>query len=147
MSDRAALIGRYVEQLLGQLEQTASASLRSDLCDRVERMLALMPDASSPRRPRSAPATARPLTITGIIEVVARHFELTPDDLTGPCREQPIVTARQIAMMIAREHDATLVAIGEAFNRTHTTVMHALQACEGACIDDVREEVERAFPG
>jgi chromosomal replication initiator protein len=48
------------------------------------------------------------------------------DELLSASRAQPVAFARQVAMYLSRElTDATLPAIGRAFGKNHTTVMHA----------------------
>ena len=62
-----------------------------------------------------------------IIKETADYYTLTPDELLGPSRSRPLVTARQVAMYLCRElTPLSLPKIGEAFGgRDHTTVMHA----------------------
>jgi chromosomal replication initiator protein len=61
-----------------------------------------------------------------IQERTAAAFGLTVEDLRSPTRAASVAWARQVAMYLARElTDATLPAIGKAFGRNHTTVMHA----------------------
>ena len=62
-----------------------------------------------------------------IMDEVAAYFSLTVEDLCSPSRSRQLVTARQIAMYLARElTDLSLPRIGKAFGgRDHTTVMHA----------------------
>jgi chromosomal replication initiator protein len=68
-----------------------------------------------------------------IMDEVADYFSLTVDDLCSPSRSRQLVTARQIAMYLARElTDLSLPRIGKAFGgRDHTTVMHAKQKIAG----------------
>jgi chromosomal replication initiator protein len=62
-----------------------------------------------------------------IMQEVADYFSLTVEDLCSPSRSRQLVTARQIAMYLARElTEMSLPRIGKAFGgRDHTTVMHA----------------------
>jgi chromosomal replication initiator protein len=68
-----------------------------------------------------------------IMEEVAAYFSLTVEDLCSPSRSRQLVTARQIAMYLARElTDLSLPRIGKAFGgRDHTTVMHAKSKIAG----------------
>ena len=70
--------------------------------------------------------TSRKVTAELILEVVARQFGVTVDDLTGKKRSREIATPRQIAMYICREMTSlSTTSIGIAFGgRDHTTVMH-----------------------
>jgi chromosomal replication initiator protein len=81
------------------------------------------PQGPVPRRPRPG---GRRLEL--IMDEVADYFSLTVEDLCSPSRNRQLVTARQIAMYLARElTDLSLPeVIGKAFGgRDHTTVMHA----------------------
>jgi chromosomal replication initiator protein len=62
-----------------------------------------------------------------IMEVVARHFNLKPEDFKSKKRNREIAFPRQIAMYLCRElTDMSLPQIGSEFGgRDHTTVMHA----------------------
>jgi chromosomal replication initiator protein len=72
-----------------------------------------------------------PRTITPdlILETTAATFGLSIDELRGPSRTRPLVTARQICMYLFRElTDYSYPAIGREFGgRDHTTVMHAVE--------------------
>jgi chromosomal replication initiator protein len=73
------------------------------------------------------------VSVTLIMEEVAAYFSLTVEDLCSPSRSRQLVTARQIAMYLARElTDLSLPRIGKAFGgRDHTTVMHAKSKIAG----------------
>jgi len=64
-----------------------------------------------------------------IIELVAREWQTTVEDLLGRDRTQKIAEPRQVAMYLLRkETDASLPMIGEVLGgRDHTTVMYAIQ--------------------
>jgi chromosomal replication initiator protein len=65
-------------------------------------------------------------TVREIQEQTCAAFGVTMDDLLSSSRAQPVAWPRQVAMYLARElTDATLPAIGRAFGKNHTTVMHA----------------------
>jgi chromosomal replication initiation ATPase DnaA len=61
-----------------------------------------------------------------IIEATAALYGVTPDHLTGPDRTRGIAQARQAAFSAAHQEGHSIAAIGRAFNRDHTTVMHGL---------------------
>ncbi len=62
-----------------------------------------------------------------VIEVIAEHFTVSLDQLTGPSKVRKIVTARQFGMFLTREYcEMSTTKIGEVYGgRDHTTVMHA----------------------
>lgn len=83
-------------------------------------------------------AHQRELTPEEILGSTAAAFGLSPTELTGPSRRQPLVRARQTAMYLCRElTDLSLPKIGQAFGgRDHTTVMHALERVKELMVKD-----------
>jgi chromosomal replication initiator protein len=68
----------------------------------------------------------RKRTVLEIQQATCDEFGISLDDLRSTSRAAGIAWARQVAMYLSRElTDATLPAIGRAFERNHTTVMHA----------------------
>jgi len=69
------------------------------------------------------------VTAKMILDATARMFGFTLDELCGPNRRRPLVTARQIAMYVMRElTDFSYPAIAREFGgRDHTTVIHAVE--------------------
>jgi chromosomal replication initiator protein len=65
-------------------------------------------------------------TVEEIQERTCAAFGVSVEALRSPSRAAQVAWPRQVAMYLARElTDATLPAIGRAFGRNHTTVMHA----------------------
>ena len=64
-----------------------------------------------------------------IIELVAKEWQVSPDELVGRDRSQKVAQPRQVAMYLLRkETDASLPQIGEVLGgRDHTTVMYAIE--------------------
>ena len=61
---------------------------------------------------------------TKIVDVIARQFEITPDDIYGRSKAHTVVEARQKAMLLVRMNTRMSYAdIGRMFDRDHTTVM------------------------
>lgn len=72
-------------------------------------------------------SAARHISITDIIEVVTRHFDVRLADLQSKRRSQSITLPRQICMYLARnltKHSLEEIG-GHLGGRDHTTVMHA----------------------
>ncbi|MGH7751827.1 MAG: chromosomal replication initiator protein DnaA [Gemmatimonadales bacterium] len=69
------------------------------------------------------------ITPKRILDTTAAMFGFSLDELCGPSRRRPLVTARQICMYVFRElTDFSYPAIGREFgNRDHTTVIHAVE--------------------
>jgi chromosomal replication initiator protein len=70
-----------------------------------------------------------PCPPVGVIRIVAEHFGLRTDDLTGRKRTKEIANARQIAMYLLREeNDLSLPAIGDQLGgRDHSTVRYGVE--------------------
>lgn len=69
----------------------------------------------------------RRITITDIIDVVTRHFDVRITDLQSKRRSQSVTMPRQICMYLARQmtkHSLEEIG-GHLGGRDHTTVMHA----------------------
>jgi chromosomal replication initiator protein len=92
------------------------------------------------------------LSIEAIIEVVAKYFSLSSNDLKGKKRTQKIVFPRQLAMYIARElteHSTT--ELGQSFGgKDHATVMHSIekiktQRITDPSLDSIIESLKRSI--
>lgn len=134
----AAKIERNIRELEGALIRvTAFASLNNAELDRslAEVVLqALLPET-----------TTREVSAARILTMTADYFELTVEELRSPNRTRSLVQPRQIAMYLCRElTDLSLPKIGEAFNRDHTTVMHAEKRIRKAMAErrDVYDHVQ-----
>ena len=68
------------------------------------------------------------ITPERIQEVVARYYNISPEDITGSKRSNAIAKPRQIAMYLSRQLlDMSLPKLGEHFGgRDHTTVIHGI---------------------
>ena len=75
-----------------------------------------------------APART-PCTPTAVVRIVAEHFRLQTEDLTGRKRTKEIAYARQIAMYLLREENGlSLPVIGEQLGgRDHSTVRYGVE--------------------
>ena len=122
----ATKVKENIRELEGALIRvTAYASLNRQLLTRdlAESVLADFVASNQPRQ----------ITSRQIIEISARHFGFSVDELIGPSRRRPLVIARQIAMYLFRElTDFSYPAIGREFgDRDHTTVIHAVEKISG----------------
>ena len=74
---------------------------------------------------------AEQITVSHIIDVIATAFHLDSDTLKGKKRIARVNQARQVAMFLAREMtESSLPQIGDAFGRSHTTVLHGCNKIE-----------------
>ena len=78
------------------------------------------------------------VTLTYIVDIVADHFSLTPQEIYSKNRSKNIAYPRQIAMYMCRKYlNMSLLDIGKAIgNKDHTTVMHAFKKIE----EDLKED-------
>jgi len=69
------------------------------------------------------------ITVSEIQKLCADQFKVRVKDLCSKSRTKPLVTARQVSMVLVKKHlDKSLVEIGRAFGgKDHTTVMNALR--------------------
>ena len=79
-----------------------------------------------------SPDRKKEITPSLIIDTVAEHFHLTPQDIMGNKRSQNIVYPRQIVMYLCRYMiDLSMQSIGEELgNRDHSTVLHGINKIE-----------------
>lgn len=75
------------------------------------------------------PDKPKEVTPTLIIEVVAEHFGISPEDIVSKKRNSEFVLPRQIAMYLCRTMtESSLSGIGKYMGKKdHTTVMHGIQ--------------------
>jgi len=78
--------------------------------------------------------------IEDIQKVVARHFNVSKNDLLSNRRTRVIVRPRQIAMYLSKNlTPRSLPEIGRRFGgRDHTTVLHAVRKVEKMSSDDIK---------
>ena len=75
-----------------------------------------------------SPNATRQVTPQVIINVVAEHFNISPDDITSKRRNSEFVQPRQICMYLCRKlTNESLQNIGKALGKKdHTTVIHGI---------------------
>jgi chromosomal replication initiator protein len=111
-----------IRELEGALIRvTAFASLNGQPMSRdlAEVVLSDIVSADQPRR----------ITPQVILDATSETFGFSVEELCGPNRRRPLVTARQVSMYVFRElTDFSYPAIGREFGgRDHSTVMHAVE--------------------
>jgi chromosomal replication initiator protein len=68
------------------------------------------------------------VNISLIQNLVCETFNIRKEDLLSASRKKEIMMARKVALYLCREYTReTLQSIARAFNRTHSTVLHALK--------------------
>jgi chromosomal replication initiator protein len=128
--DVLEFIATHVKENIRELEGalirvTAFASLNHQPMSRelAEEVLSDIVSADQPRR----------ITPQVILEATSESFGFSVEELCGPNRRRPLVTARQVSMYVFRElTDFSYPAIGREFGgRDHSTVMHAVEKIAG----------------
>jgi len=123
-------IATHVKENIRELEGalirvTAFASLNHHPMSRTlaEEVLSDIVSADQPRR----------ITPQVILDATSETFGFSVEELCGPNRRRPLVTARQVSMYVFRElTDFSYPAIGREFGgRDHSTVMHAVEKIAG----------------
>jgi chromosomal replication initiator protein len=118
----ATHIKNNIRELEGALIRvTAYASLNREPLSRdlAEQVLSDIVSADQPRR----------ITPQMILEATSEAFGFSVEEIQGPNRRRPLVTARQVGMYVFRDlTDFSYPAIAREFGgRDHTTVMHAVE--------------------
>lgn len=88
-------------------------------------------------------STKRQINIDNIQKTVASYYRIPVADLKSRSRKASLVRQRQMAMSIAKQLTGlSLPDIGDAFERDHTTVIHAIKKIEELKKDNpqVRED-------
>ena len=78
------------------------------------------------------PNKPKEITPTLIINVVAEHFGVKPEDITSKKRNSEFVQPRQVVMYLCRDlTDTSLINVGKILGKKdHTTVMHGVKKIE-----------------
>ena len=81
----------------------------------------------------------RVVTLSYIVDIVADHYNLTPQEIYSKNRSNKIAYPRQIAMYLCRNHlQMSLSDIGKAIGgRDHTTVIYACEKIEADLKEDI----------
>lgn len=128
--DVLEFIATHVKENIRELEGalirvTAFASLNHQPMSLIlaEEVLSDIVSAGQPRR----------ITPQVILDATSETFGFSVEELCGPNRRRPLVTARQVSMYVFRElTDFSYPAIGREFGgRDHSTVMHAVEKIGG----------------
>ena len=92
------------------------------------------------------PDEMREVTPSLIINVVAEHFGITPDDIMSKKRNSELVQARQIVMYLCRDMTATsLAGIGKLLGKKdHTTVIHGVNKISDEIVnnEELKNKIE-----
>ena len=83
------------------------------------------------------------ITFENITDVTSKYYDVDIKDILGTARSQKIALARQISIYICRELTSqSFEAIGEYFNRKHTTTMYAYEQTKNKI--DIKKDIASA---
>ncbi len=86
------------------------------------------------------------IDIPFLLQFVAKHFGTTKELLISPSRKKALAYPRQVAMYFCRRYTKeTLLEIGNAFNRKHTSVMHSIDVMESEYQNNLKTRKEIDF--
>ena len=81
------------------------------------------------------------VSVDNIQKVVAKYYKIRVSDMVSKRRNRSVARPRQIAMALSKELTSlSLPEIGEAFERDHTTVLHACKKVAQLREEDTRIE-------
>lgn len=77
------------------------------------------------------------VSVDAILKSVSTIFQVRGSDLKGTARTKEVALARQVAMFLAKElMGESLMLIGAAFGKTHSTILHAYKTIENKSKND-----------
>ena len=122
-------IARNVKSNIRELEGSLNKIMAYANLEKSEINLAL---AEKVLKDIISPNEKRVITPELITDIVAEHFDLTPEDIIGNKRNSKVVFPRQIVMYLCRHMtEATLKIIGQYLGgRDHTTIMNGINKIE-----------------
>lgn len=86
------------------------------------------------------------ITCDAIKQAVADYYGISAAELTAKRRSREVVIPRQVAMFLAREMtDLSLTQLGAAFQRDHSTILHACdKVAEDPAMTSILEDLRHA---
>ena len=79
--------------------------------------------------------TNRGLSISRIVNVVGKNYQINSSDILGKSRKSEIVLPRHIAIYFARNLlNMSLMDIGRYFGRDHSTIMSSIKKIEKSIV-------------
>jgi len=96
------------------------------------------------------------ISVDRVLQLICRYFKLSLEALQSNSRKKGVVYPRNLGMYLCRKYtDATLETIGRALNRSHATVIYAVEAINremerkaGVCnqVDFLSQQLEKGTP-
>ena len=96
------------------------------------------------------------ISVDRILQLICQYFKVSLEALQSNSRKKGVVYPRNLAMYLCRKYtDETLETIGRAINRSHATVIYAVEAINremerkgGVCnqVDFLSQQLEKGSP-
>ncbi len=120
------------ENLAKFIEDTVNARVVREIDAMVRRRINRL------KRDADAAESEAKIPVSKILDTVQRVTGVFVDDIRGPCRARRTSYPRFLACYLIRNlrRDLSLPAIGEVFNRHHTTIINACRKWEEVAQDD-----------
>lgn len=119
-----------IRQLEGVIKKLAMSNLLTGQPVNMEMVLQTVPEYLRDAEPVSD-------TIVRIISCVARHYDVSVEEIMGTSRKKNIKTARNVSMYVIRSITGqSLPQIGAVFNRDHSTVYSNINMIEAELVND-----------
>ena len=127
-NDVAEYIANHLKQNIRQLEGAVKKLNAYYMLEGIEPCIGVTTTAIKDTLNDSQPI---PVTIEKILNEVARTYNVMPSDIRGKKRNANVSAARQMTMYIIREVTGmSMEAIGQEFQRDHSTVVYSIKTME-----------------
>ena len=127
-NDVAEYIANHLKQNIRQLEGAVKKLNAYYMLEGIEPCIGVTTTAIKDTLNDSQPI---PVTIEKILNEVARTYNVMPADIRGKKRNANVSAARQMTMYIIREVTGmSMEAIGQEFQRDHSTVVYSIKTME-----------------
>ncbi len=126
----AANFKSNIRELEGALTKVVANSSAKNIPVSIEKSQEILAD--------SIILTEKTISVLGIQQIVAEHFDLTVNDLNSSKRSKTLVYPRQLAMYLCRKiTSCSFPEIGGKFGgKDHSTVIHAYEKIQQKCNND-----------
>ncbi|MBQ8642669.1 MAG: chromosomal replication initiator protein DnaA [Clostridia bacterium] len=135
-----------IRQIEGVIKKLGAKNLLSGMPITMDMVLTTLPEYLRDTEPIGD-------TVTRIVDIVARKYNVTPTDIMGTSRKKEIKNARNVAMYVVRQvTKMSLPQIGAVFARDHSTIHSNISMVESelttntlfeAGVAEIMKEVKR----
>lgn len=142
----AEIVDSNIREMEGALQRVTAEAQFKRCPVTLEMAMNALSSLTSYREPKQ-------ITPERIVEVVGEAFGVSPEDIFSAKRARTIVEPRQIAIYLTREMTSmSTLALGKAFGRDHSTIMHACDKVTDQLtatpelerrLNDLREKIRR----